>query len=362
VSAPGLLLLTPNLDNNSLGRTYCLWLLARHLGYEVRIASVKGERVWPPLAGSPLADVCHRVRPVDRDGRPDDAVVDLARSSDLLVAVKPVENSFGLGRELARITGRPLLLDVDDPDIEVRTVWRPWYERLPRRVLQPRYRRLLALRRHALTTPVLVSNPVLQRMYGGTLVPHVRPATTWSEPPATDSPVVRFVGSARGHKGVDVLREAVGRLAGRGFRLEVTADAPPDAAGWERWLGTTSFEEGQRLVATADVVAVPSRAGGWSPAQLPAKLVDAMMAGVPVVASDVGPIGWALDGAGRLVPPGDVDALTAALASLGEHAERVRLGRAGHARATSTFSVEAVAPAFEAEVLAVVDGAPRVAP
>ena len=357
MSALRLLLLTPNLDNNSLGRTWCLWLLARHLGYEVQVASVKGERVWPPLAASELAGVCHRVQPVDGAGDPDPAVVDLARWSDVLLAVKPVENSFGLGRLLSARTGRPLLLDVDDPDIEVRTTWLPWYERVPRRLLQPRYRRLTALKAEALRTPVLVSNPELQAIYGGRVVPHVRPGAPWTDRPATTTPVVRFVGSPRGHKGVDVLRRSVARLADQGFRLEVTADAPADAAPWEGWLGTTTVEEGRRLVATADVVAVPSLPGAWSPAQLPAKLIDAMSAGVPVVASDVGPIAWALGGGGLLVPPGDVAALTAALARLAEPGLREQLGRAGHARALEVFSVEAVAPAFDAEVRAVLLGA-----
>ena len=109
MSALRLLLLTPNLDNNSLGRTWCLWLLARHLGHEVQVASVKGERVRPPLASSEMAEVCRRVLPVDAAGVPDPVAVELARWSDVLVAVKPVENSFGLGRLLSAATGRPLL-------------------------------------------------------------------------------------------------------------------------------------------------------------------------------------------------------------------------------------------------------------
>ncbi len=88
-----------------------------------------------------------------------------------------------------------------------------------------------------------------------------------------------------------------------------------------------------------------------------------MMAGVPVVASDVGPIAWALGDGGVLVPPGDVDALAAGLASLADPAVRDRLGRLGRARALATFSVEAVAPAFGAQVHALLGrretGAPR---
>ncbi|MFC5381906.1 glycosyltransferase family 4 protein [Aquipuribacter nitratireducens] len=347
-----LLLLTPNLDNNSLGRTYCLWLLARACGMSVTVASPKGERVWAPLAEHELAAACHRVAPLEPGGSLDPRLLAMARDCDLVVAVKPVENSFGLGLALTRATGRPLLLDVDDPDIEVRTTWLPWPERAARRLLTPRYRTLRRLRQEATRVPLLVSNPELQRMYGGRLVPHVREAAPAGAPSASRHPVVRFVGSVRPHKGVDVLRAAVARLHGRGFTLEVTGAAPPDTAPWERWLGTTSLAEGERLVATADVVAVPSLASEWSPAQLPVKLVDALTAGACVVASHVGPVPWALDGSGVLVPPGDVDALTDALAGLADPARRAELGRRARTRALQAFSVEAVAPVFAEEVAA----------
>lgn len=341
-------LVTPNFENNSLGRTYCLWLLARAIGWDPLVVGVKGTAVWGPLEGSPFATDC-RV-PTVAGPAAEPAVRDAIAGADLVLAVKPLPTSFGLALRLTEATGTPLLLDIDDPDIEVRTVWRGTAERLRRPAFLPRQRALARLGRLARDVPRMVSNPVLQEMYGGTVVPHVRipaAAPTYRE---TSAPVVRFVGSPRGHKGVDVLRGSVAALAPQGFTLEVTGPPPADAAQWERWLGTTTLEEGERLVATADVIAIPSLPTAWSPAQLPAKLIDAMMHGRAIVASSTAPVAWALGGAGLLVPPGDEPALRSALTRYADADLRREHGASARERAVQRFSVDAVAPAFEGAV------------
>ncbi len=108
--------------------------------------------------------------------------------------------------------------------------------------------------------------------------------------------------------------------------------------------------EGQRLVATADIIAIPSLAVSWARAQLPAKLVDAMAQGRAIVASATGPVVWALDGAGVTVPPGDRPALTAALAGFADPDGRRAFGAAARLRAEALISVDAVAPIFETAV------------
>lgn len=344
-----LLLVTPNADNNSLGRTHCLWLLARHLGWAARVVAVKGAALWEPLRDDPFAEDCL----VLTDAAPDrrhQQLVEAATWSDVVVAVKPLPTSLGVAAPLARQVGRPLLLDVDDPDIEVRTTGLPLRRLVKDRLLSGRYRELVRLRELARSTPVLVSNPTLQASYGGVLVPHVRPLAPRPRTTAGRDIVVRFVGSPRGHKGLDVLRDAVARFGGDGVRLEVTAPPPDDAHAWEGWLGQTTFAAGQQLAASADVVALPSLVGGWSGAQLPAKLVDAMIFGRPVVASDLPPLRWAVGDTGLLVPPGDPGALAQALAALRDPVRREALGSAAHARAAEMFSVPAVAPAFGAYV------------
>ncbi|WP_420024725.1 glycosyltransferase (plasmid) [Cereibacter azotoformans] len=70
-------------------------------------------------------------------------------------------------------------------------------------------------------------------------------------------------------------------------------------------------------------------------------LVEAMLAGVPIVATAVGGIPFVLDGgrAGRLVPPLDPSTLSAAIVDLLDNpSERARLAAEGLSRARSEFS------------------------
>jgi glycosyltransferase involved in cell wall biosynthesis len=100
------------------------------------------------------------------------------------------------------------------------------------------------------------------------------------------------------------------------------------------------------LLAAADVFLLPSLSEG-----LPIALLEAMFAGKPIVASDVGGIGAALgDGAaGILVPPGSDEALTAALDRLLSDPGAARgLGREAARRAEADFRLETMVSRYVA--------------
>jgi len=83
-------------------------------------------------------------------------------------------------------------------------------------------------------------------------------------------------------------------------------------------------------LARADVLVAPSLRGE----SFGLVLVEAMAAGVPVVASDIPGYRDVVGAAGVLVPPGDPAALAGALdALLGDEAERARLADAGRREA-----------------------------
>ena len=93
------------------------------------------------------------------------------------------------------------------------------------------------------------------------------------------------------------------------------------------------------VLTDAQIFVLSSRSEGF-----PRSILEAMRAGLPVVATDVGGVREAVEHerTGLLVPPGDISALAAALRSLmNSPSERERLGAAGRLAYAGRFSVEA---------------------
>ncbi|MCA9752605.1 MAG: glycosyltransferase family 4 protein [Gemmatimonadetes bacterium] len=108
----------------------------------------------------------------------------------------------------------------------------------------------------------------------------------------------------------------------------------PDRVTW-RCLGFR--DDVADLTGLLDVFVLPSTIEGFSLA-----LLEAMVRARPCIASDAGGNAEALaEGAGLIVPPGDVPALAAALESVLSSPERGReLGERAHVRATTEYDVE----------------------
>ncbi len=93
-----------------------------------------------------------------------------------------------------------------------------------------------------------------------------------------------------------------------------------------------------------DCIVLPSKTEG-----LPIVLLEAMQAGVPIVASEVGGIPELLDGgkAGLLFPPGDVDRLADSIASLVDDQQTAsRLAENARLRFDRHYSSESMADAY----------------
>lgn len=332
-----ILFVTKDLSDNSLGRTYALWLCAKELGWQTRVVSIRGQEIWSPLQNSDFAASCTIV---DAHG-----MREACAEADLVVAVKPLTETLG---QLTRVA-TPLLVDIDDPDLEgALSVDQPARRAAKLLFKSGNYRTNSALRRLARRLPSIVSNPELQRIYGGQIVPHARVAREVGAQHLSDRPSIVFVGTNRPHKGIDTLRRAVEKLSTRGFTLTVTDTAPSDAKPWEEWVGRTSLEEGLDIVSKGDISVIPSSArDSYAQRQLPAKLIDGMMAARAVVGSDVPPIRWALGDAGVLVRPDSPEDLSHALLSLAAPASRRSLGEKARNRALSHFEVRVVSRVFK---------------
>lgn len=172
--------------------------------------------------------------------------------------------------------------------------------------------------------------------------------------------VLLAVGNLSTRKGHRVMLEALRRLDAAGlatpWRFIIAGgrggeeQAPLEAFVAEHGMTgrvhiLTHREDVPDLQAAADVFAMPSLWEG-----LPMALLEAMLAGKALVASRTSGIPEAVTNEvdGLLVPPGDVDALAAALRRLiTEPALRARLGASALARGRRDFTVGVMADAYE---------------
>jgi glycosyltransferase involved in cell wall biosynthesis len=161
----------------------------------------------------------------------------------------------------------------------------------------------------------------------------------WSEaaaqrPAGHDGPLrVLFVGNEVERKGLGTLIEAVDRLGGRAVLDVVSGDPVAEGEHVRHHSGVKArSEELRRLYAEADTLALPTRTDA-----VPWVVLEAMAAGLPVVASDVGAIGELVGESGELIEPGDVDGLVVALERLGDAGLRRRLGDAAQERVRERY-------------------------
>lgn len=152
---------------------------------------------------------------------------------------------------------------------------------------------------------------------------------------------ILFVGRFDRQKGVDVLLEAVAALTDQAFACIIgsyVVDRLSTRPQYEnvRFCGWLSPPQIEAFYQSADVVVIPSR---WEGFGLVA--VEAMRAGVAVIASDVGGLSEIVDDGvtGVLVPSDDVNALMEVLRDLSD-AQLKAMGRAGRERFVREFTME----------------------
>lgn len=331
--------ISPTQTDNAVFRT---WVILKLLAANYRVQLVAfghpGE-FYPPLAGDPLMvpDLTYHADTVWGWYRQVRAMRSRIRGR-AIVCIKPKLPSFGAGLLLGKWLGRPVIVDVDDwergflfpgsPDWELRFYGLGWFTK----PTSPLYVRWLEGRIMS-AAAVLVSNSFLQGMFGGHWIPHMR-STDRPPPQPTLRPdgrkVVLFAGKPRTHKGIGTLLQAWRTLARRDAVLHLVVSDPKtevQGLGLETLdnvevSGPYPFAELQRLLGEASVVVVPQDNARAALGQLPAKMLDAMAAARPIVATDVGDASrWLGNRAGVVVSPGSADDLAAGISYLLDHPE-----------------------------------------
>ena len=179
----------------------------------------------------------------------------------------------------------------------------------------------------------------------------IDPAAFAPNPDRPPGQHIAFVGRLDPVKGADLLLDAVAALRSShpDLRVSILGDGPHGPRIRQRaatlslsdvvtFLGARPSDDVARLLADADLLVLPSFAEG-----VPVVLMEAMATGLPVIASAIAGIPELVDhgASGLLIPPGDLDALTRAIASLlDDPTRRHVMGQNGRAKVIADFNDE----------------------
>jgi glycosyltransferase involved in cell wall biosynthesis len=211
----------------------------------------------------------------------------------------------------------------------------------------------------------LLGRKKVHLIYNGVDLERFRPAAPAAEGRADGAVTLLFVAGPNDEtKGIRDLLRAFGPLRERhpNLRLRIVGEPPAGTVEGEgvEVAGRVSREEMPEAYRRGDIFVLPTLADNT-----PVTLMEAMASGLPSVATRVGGIPEMVEPGttGRLVPPGDVGALAAALEGLVADPEARRtLGRAARRAAETRFSLERMASELERVYGSVAGVELRVAP
>lgn len=354
------MIVAPTRSDNSLGRALSL-AEAFGSGGSVRVLAGDDGPLWQGARDSAFT-----VEPFSSPADIGAAIAEIQPRA--VITVKPFRRSLHWTVQTLRAAAhgrqRPsLIVDLDDYDVAIHAAWH--------RELSPVDRGLSLLRSEL--SPVrmrarirwflpaadmlTVSSWALRRVFpafrGPELrIPHPRPARPYEPPVPSDRLRIGFLGTPVSYKGVGVIRQLVGALPGTELHVlesTETAFAPlgDDQLVVHAHRGLDTLPLAFRHV---DVVVLPQES--TEPAaryQLPAKLIDALRFGRPVVATDTPAIREFAGPSVSLVPSWNrLDAGLAALGALSPREHREELGRQGADVWARTFSAQALARQLDA--------------
>lgn len=329
--------------------------LARRPGVEVHVLSFHGGLATQSRETVDGVHV-HRFALPRRFGNVTRGAAERRATQERLREIGPdVVHSLGLGPKAlaAADSGFPWLVSVNGiQSVEARTAG-GWKNRVRAAVLGGMEN--AGLRR---ATDVIVPNGIVAGMLRGRLggarvhvLENPVDARFFDVRPSGDPGCVVCVGRLLPLKAPEDLVEAARRVVADGGRIRVRFVGPPDdrwyleslrervrAAGLGRsveFLGFVSDEELLRQMGSAGLLVHPSRVE-----VAPLAVMQAMAAGLPVIATNVGGTARLVDPGrtGLLVPPGEPARLARALLQLGADPARARaMGAAGRLEAEQRF-------------------------
>jgi len=337
-------ILSPTLSGNAVGRAYLLAKLLQE-DYHVTIVGPGNiDELWSPIKNDISIEYrsyqCKNIMDLHLSGR--SSIFKLI-DGDIIYAVKPLFRSFGIGLMAKLKFRKPLLLDIDDWEIGFlldRWHWELRYYGLKSWLFKMDssfYTRSLD-KMTRFSDGVTVSNSFLQYKYGGCWIPHARDERLFEKielKKSNEAPSILFLGTPRGHKGLDVLLEAWRAVDNKKAKLRIVGISKSSSEyghlstfAYDRisFEEPVPFEKIPQIIRNASIIVIPQLARKAALGQLPAKLIDAMAAGVPIIATAVGDIPlWLSGNAGIIIPPGDKNILAKEIDALLKDEEKRNL-------------------------------------
>jgi glycosyltransferase involved in cell wall biosynthesis len=168
-------------------------------------------------------------------------------------------------------------------------------------------------------------------------------------------PTIGFFGRMLPGKGLNVLAQALNKIASERWNLLVVGDGPERTSFAEalsenglldraRFTGAVPFEKIPELYREIDLLVMPTETTDRIREQFGRVLVEAMASGVPVIGSTCGAIPEVIGEAGMVFPERDAEALALAMRRLlTDAALRARLSEQGKVRVRQNYSWDVVA-------------------
>jgi glycosyltransferase involved in cell wall biosynthesis len=315
-----ILIISWDVGHNPLGRAYMLAEVVDRIAQNVILAGFQFERygndLWEPmrngripvisLPGSNLPEFHEHLRIIAQRVRP-----------DVVIACKPRLPSVELGLMIKEYCGCPLIIDIDDHELSffknATELSLSDIANMPKgcasKEIEPYSEIWTRLAESLCKTAdqIIVSNIALHHKFGGIIVPHVRDEQKF-DPTLYNCSKVRsrygisetvkiilFFGTARAHKGIATLAQVVNRISNPNFKLLVVG-TPVDLGFTEKldamapgriiYLPNQPIDAIPEILAMADIVCLPQDEDHpISQYQLPAKAIDAIAMGVPLLVS-----------------------------------------------------------------------------
>jgi glycosyltransferase involved in cell wall biosynthesis len=365
-------ILTPDFSNNCFGRA---WLLAKLLKtvYDIEVIGPGSTGdIWSPLSASCDFDV-KMVRKYPNGKFEFRKMLSLI-TGDVIYASKPVTASFGVALAKKIESGKPLILDIDDYEINLAKEFYnslPWYKkindfRLSITDCYSHYYKIILNKFTGFSNGITVSGKTLQNIYGGTIIWHARDTKIFDPEKYNNKYlknvylpqkyhnffIIGFVGTPRPHKGLEDLIDAFSQLRNNSILLMIVG--PPDDKYCldlrERvddyrlrdtvyFLAEQPFEKLPEILSIIDLIVIPQRERPASYGQVPAKIFDAMAMAKPIIATNTYDLYEIIDGCGLLVEPEDPRLLAETINYVLTHPSEAReMGRKAREKCKREFS------------------------